>query len=197
MAVDFEAVKKLPAPEQIIEFKKIMSAAEKFTADSKKKLADLEKEEKNEDRDKKIAELKKLIDEAIKDRNSAEQLLARSEIEAKALETVLSQTRAERKEEENTGARQREQLENILSAEKTRDDERKRDERKPEDSYKTSKGYETQSVYEQQNKFYENTNPEKRRDDREPYKTRAERDREQEIIQSTMYSGSESGKAYR
>jgi len=197
MAVDFEAVKKLPADAQIAEFKKIVAAANIFVNDSKKKIADLEKEEKSEERDKKIAEAKKLMDEAIRDRNSAEQLLARAEIEAKALETVLAQTRgAARQEEGEKQARERDQLENIIAQERTREDERKRDEKRPEDAYKPSKGYETQSVYEQQNKFYENNNPSKQREDDREYKTDSQRNKEQDILHSSMYSGSD-GKGYR
>lgn len=190
MAVDFEAVKKLPAEEQISEFKKIITAANLFVTDTQKKIAELEKQEKNEERDKKVAEHKKLIEEAIRDRNSAEQLLARAEIETKALETVLAQARGTAKQEEGEKqAREKDQLENILAQEKTRDDERKRDEKRPEDAYKPSKGYETQSVYEQQNKFYENTNPARQREERQEYKTQQQQEREQDVLRS-MYAGS-------
>src|SRR3989304_3950324 len=133
MPIDFEAVKKLPVEEQGAEFKRIIASLEKQIAETKEQTAKLEKEKKNKENNEKIADLRKTLDALTKDRNSAEQLLARSELDAKALETVLQEQRIERPQEQTQEqARQRQELENIVAAERTRELERKRDEKRPD-----------------------------------------------------------------
>jgi len=197
MGVDFEAVKKLPADEQVTEFKKVITTLSKKISEAKAAIAALEKQEKNEERDKKIAETKKTLDETTRDRNSAEQLLARSEIEAKALETVLTErTEARKEEEEKQALTQRQELENIVAQERTRDLERKQGEKRPEDAYKPRQGYEKESVYDTQNKFYETNGPQKPKPESDQYKSKDQLQREQEVIRA-MYTGSDDGKGYR
>ncbi|RJQ21475.1 hypothetical protein C4580_02260 [Candidatus Woesearchaeota archaeon] len=190
MAIDFAAIKRLPPNEQVTELRKLLDLLEKNIKDNtavrdNKELA----EEKRREAHAKTVEL-------AKDKNTAEQLLAFAEIEAKVLEEKLQEKTAEKKEDAPK------ELEQILAQAPTapRQEEPKVQTPRLEDLYKeTGKPaeaksvYESQKPYESQNRLYDEQIRENREKLDRAYANRQKERHEKgltESIMSDMYQGS-------
>lgn len=190
MTIDFAAIKRLPPNEQVTELRKLLDLLEKDIKDNtavcdNKELA----EEKRREAHAKTVKL-------AKDKNTAEQLLAFAEIEAKVLEEKLREKTAEKKEDAPK------ELEQILAQEPTaqRQEEPKLQAPRFEDLYKETgkpaeakSAYESQKPYESQNRLYNEQIRENRENLDRAYANRQKELHEKsltESIMSDMYQGS-------